>query len=89
MPLVADEAIARLLAATRSIAVLGASPRPERPSYRVLRFLLEEGYDVYPVNPNHAGELIQGRRVCAALSEIPAPLDMVDGRHRGSGCTAV
>ena len=78
VPLVADDAVARVLSETRSIALLGASPRPERPSYRVLHFLLDEGYDVFPVNPNHAGELIQGRAVYAALSEVPARIDLVD-----------
>ena len=78
MPLESDDAVARVLSETRSIALLGASPRPERPSYRVLNFLLDEGYDVFPVNPNHSGELIQGRTVYAALSGIPARIDMVD-----------
>ena len=57
---------------------MGASSRPERPSYRVLRFLLEAGYEVYPVNPNHTHELIHGRKVFSALSEVPARIDMVD-----------
>lgn len=78
MPLTADEAIARILSETRSIALLGASPRLERASYRVLHFLLDHGYDVFPVNPKLAGERLQGRTVHAALSDIPAPIDMVD-----------
>ena len=78
VPLVADDAVARVLSETRSIALLGASPRLERASYRVLHFLLDQGYEVFPVNPNHAGERLQGRTVHAALSDIPAPIDMVD-----------
>ena len=78
MPLTSDADLARVLSQTRTIALLGASPRLERASYRVMRFLMEHGYEVYPVNPNHTGELLQGRRVYAALSDLPAQVDMVD-----------
>jgi hypothetical protein len=50
---------------------------PGRPSHGVMRFLLERGYDVTPVNPDHLGEPIHGRTVVATLDEAP-PLDMVD-----------
>ena len=72
-----DEAVARLLRSTRRIAVVGASARPERPSFGVMRFLLSRGYDVVPVNPGLAGQRLHGQLVVATLPEA-APLDMVD-----------
>lgn len=73
-----DTLIKDILTATKSIALVGASKKPERPSYRVMKFLIEQGYDVYPVNPGLAGTELLGREVYATLSEIPAPIDMVD-----------
>jgi hypothetical protein len=78
MPLTDDRAIAELLRDVRSIALLGASHKPERPSYGVMRFLLEHGYTVFPVNPGLAGSELLGRTVYAALADIPEPVDMVD-----------
>lgn len=72
-----DVEIKRILAETRRIALVGASNRPNRPSYGVMQALLERGYDVTPVNPGLAGMLIHDRRVVATLQEA-APLDMVD-----------
>ena len=73
----ADAAIREILQTTRRIAVVGASARPERPSYGVMGFLLRHGYDVVPVNPGVAGQTIHGRTVVASLAEA-GPLDMVD-----------
>lgn len=73
-----DAYLADILKQTRSIALLGASPRPDRPSYGVMRFLLSRGYDVHPVNPGQAGKEILGRLVYASLADIPHPVDMVD-----------
>ena len=78
MPLTSDRDIARILADTRSVAVLGASADPARPSYRVARFLIDEGYEVHLVNPGLAGQHLHGRAVRAALAEIPVAVDMVD-----------
>ena len=77
MLLTDDEAIAELLTSTRRIAVVGASPNPERASNRVLQFLIGQGYDVVAVNPGHAGGEIHGAPVVASLAEA-APLDMAD-----------
>lgn len=73
-----DKDIAALLQETRSIAVVGASPKEGRPSNDVMRFLLTQGYEVFPINPGHAGETIHGQRVYASLADLPAAPDMVD-----------
>jgi hypothetical protein len=73
-----DDYIDGILKSVRVIAVVGASPRPERPSHGVMRYLLEKGYKVHPVNPGHAGQEILGQRVYARLSDVPEPVDMVD-----------
>ena len=72
-----DDTIRDILAGTRRIALVGASDKPWRPSYEVMRFLLDRGYDVTPVNPSLAGQDIHGRPVVADLTAA-APLDMVD-----------
>lgn len=63
---------------TKTIALVGASNKPERPSYGVMRFLLGRGYAVLPVNPGLAGGEIQGQTVYASLADIRQPVDMVD-----------
>ena len=78
MPITSDLEIASLLAKTRNIALIGASANPERPSHRVLAFLLQAGYQLYPVNPGLAGSEICSRPVYSRLSDIPVPIDMVD-----------
>ncbi len=73
-----DEWIADILKSVRHIALVGASPKPERPSHQVMAFLLSRGYEVFPVNPGQAGKEILGRRVHASLADIPQSVDMVD-----------
>ena len=73
-----DAAIRGILTGVRRIAVVGASPKPTRPSNEVLGFLIDRGYETYPVNPGHAGALIRGRPVYARLADVPVPVDMVD-----------
>lgn len=65
-------------AQTKTIAMTGASAKPERASYHVMEFLLQRGYRVYPVNPGLAGQEILGQKVYATLADCPAPVDMVD-----------
>jgi uncharacterized protein len=78
MPLNADQDIAALLKGANLIAMVGASDRPDRPSYGVMRYLLSKGYRVIPVNPQLAGQTIHGQAVVAALGEIEEPIDIVD-----------
>jgi len=73
-----DAYIKAILEETTVIAVIGASAKPERPSYSVMAYLLGKGYVVYPVNPGIAGQNILGQTVYAELRTVPAPVDMVD-----------
>jgi hypothetical protein len=73
-----DAEIRRILSETRTIALVGASPKPERDSHEVMAFLQSRGYRVIPVNPVCAGETILGERVRASLAEIDEPIDLVD-----------
>ncbi len=72
-----DNELRRILTETKRIALVGASNKPERPSYHVLEYLLEKGFDVTPVNPGLAGQEILGRKVVGSVAEA-APLDMVE-----------
>ena len=76
--LTSDEDIAELLINARTIAMVGASNRPDRPSYGVMRFLQEHGYRVLPVNPQITGEHVHGEYVWRELSQIGVPIDIVD-----------
>lgn len=78
MPLTSDEDITALLEEARTIAVVGASDRADRPSYGVMRALQEHGYRVLPVNPNITGEHVLGEFVWRELSQIGVPIDIVD-----------
>lgn len=78
MPLTRDEDIYQLLANTRTIAMIGASDRPDRPSHRVMAFLQSQGYRVLPVNPQITGEHVHGEYVWRELSQIGEPIDLVD-----------
>jgi predicted CoA-binding protein len=78
MLLESDQEIAALLESTGRIALVGASARPERASNRILKFLLEQGYDVTPVNPVIAGQSLHGVPVVESLTDIEGGIDMVD-----------
>lgn len=84
----ADE-LRRILTTTRTIAVVGWSPNPERPSHGVARFLHSHGYRVIPVNPGQAGQSVLGEVVRARLGDIAEPVDMVDIFRRSDQAGAV
>ncbi|MCW7547376.1 CoA-binding protein [Photorhabdus sp. P32] len=73
-----DQQIANILRRVKTIALVGASEKTARPSYRVMAYLLEQGYQVIPVSPKLAGQTLLGQRVYAQLTDIPQPVDMVD-----------
>ena len=70
--------IAEILNETRTIALVGASDKPDRPSYRVMKYLLDQGYRVIPVSPKAAGTTLLGQKGYATLADIPEKVDMVD-----------
>lgn len=74
----ADPYIRGILNTVKTIAMVGISPKENRPSYFAFKYLLERGYSMIPVNPGQAGKEILGHKVYANLKEIPAPIDMVD-----------
>ncbi len=78
MQMSSDNEIRDILQSVRTIALLGASPKPERPSNGVMKFLLDRGYHVIPVNPGQVGKTIHGQQVVAELADINEPIDMVD-----------
>ena len=73
-----DDYLRDILSSVRTIAVVGASPRRERPSHRVMAYLQRRGYRTIPVNPNAVGGTLNGERVYASLAEVPEAIDMVD-----------
>ena len=78
MPLTRDEDLAELLQSARTIAMVGASDRPDRASFGVMRFLQQQGYRVIPVNPRITGEHVHGEFVFRELSQLGDPIDIVD-----------
>ena len=78
MPLTRDTDIKALLERVHTIALVGASDRPDRPSHRVMAFLQRHGYRVIPVNPQIAGAELLGETVVAELDAIAEPVDLVD-----------
>ena len=74
----ADAYLRDVLADTKTIAMVGASPNWNRPSYFVMKYLQSKGYKVYPVNPRAEGEEILGEPVYASLADLPETVDMVD-----------
>jgi predicted CoA-binding protein len=73
-----DSYIRGILNTVKTIAVVGISPKDNRPSYFVFKYLLARGYHMIPVNPGQAGKEILGQKVYAKLADIPEPMDMVD-----------
>lgn len=89
MPLTADHDIKALLEDVRTIALVGASDRPSRPSYGVMAALQAHGYRVIPVNPQITGEHVHGEFVFRDLDQIGVPIDMVDIFRRSAEAGAV
>jgi uncharacterized protein len=73
-----DSYIRGILNTVKSIAMVGASEKENRPSYFAFKYLLERGYNMIPINPGHAGEDLLGRRIYARLADVAEPIDMVD-----------
>ena len=73
-----DELLRGILRDTRTIAMVGASPKWVRPSYFAMKYLQEKGYRVIPVNPGAAGQVILGETCHASLAEVPGPVNLVD-----------
>ena len=73
-----DDYIRSVLRDVKTIAMVGASANTVRPSYFVLKYLRERGYDVIPVNPGQAGKPILGTTFVAEIADIKQPIDMVD-----------
>ena len=70
--------IKEILDEVKTIAIVGASANQDRDSYKVMQVLMQHGYEVFPINPNEAGNLILGQPCCADLSSISEKIDMVD-----------
>jgi uncharacterized protein len=79
---------AEILRDASTIAMVGASPRPDRPSHGVMRYLLEHGYRVIPVRPRDCAEVL-GVPCAASLAEIGEPVDLVDVFRRSEFCADV
>src|SRR5215468_6114110 len=73
-----DTYIRGILNTVKTIAMVGISPKDNRPSYFAFKYLLDRGYNMIPVNPGQAGNEILGRKVHARLADVPEPIDMVD-----------
>lgn len=80
-----DDVLRKLFGDIKTVALVGASPRGERrASWRVMRFLQQQGYKVYPVNPEALGQEIHGEKVYASLKDVPEKVDLVDIFRRSS-----
>ena len=73
-----DNYIRGILNTVKTIAMVGASEKQNRPSYFAFKYLLERGYRMIPVNPGHAGKTLLGQKIHARLIDIAEPIDMVD-----------
>lgn len=89
MPLTDDADIRTLLEGARTIALVGASDRPDRPSFRVMATLQQHGYRVIPVNPQITGEHVHGEFVFRDLAQLGDPIDIVDIFRRSDAAGAV
>jgi predicted CoA-binding protein len=84
-----DDYIRGILSSVKTVAMVGASANEVRPSYFVLKYLLDRGYRVHPINPGLAGKAILGATVYGALRDVPEPIDMVDIFRNSDAAAAV
>ena len=84
-----DAYIGGILNDVRTIAVVGASANDVRPSFFVTKYLIDKGYEVFPVNLGHAGKEILGRMTYASLADVPVAVDMVDVFRASSAVPAI
>lgn len=84
-----DDYIRGILNSVRSFAIVGASANPVRPSYFVVKYLLDKGYKIVPVNPGQAGGQILGQDVYASLKDIPEAIDVVDVFRNSEAALAI
>lgn len=73
-----DQHLRDVLNGAKTVAVVGVSTNPVRPSYFVARYLALKGFDVYPVNPVYAGQVLLGKPIAASLADVDCAIDMVD-----------
>jgi len=73
-----DSYVRSILTAAKTVAMVGASDNVARPSYFVLKYLINKRYRVFPINPGIAGTELLGRKVYASLSDVPEPIDVLD-----------
>ncbi len=84
-----DAYIRDILVRHRVIAMVGASPKPSRPSYFVLKYLLARDFDVVPVNPGHAGKELLGQEIFGMLGDFGRPIDIVDIFRKADAALAI
>ncbi|MFT5799629.1 MAG: putative CoA-binding protein [Candidatus Azotimanducaceae bacterium] len=84
-----DDFLKSILNKVKTVAVVGVSSNPVRPSYFVARYLTLKGYTVIPVNPGLEGQVLFGQEVKASLSDIQTPVDMVDIFRRSDAVPAI
>ena len=84
-----DDFLKSILNKVKTVAVVGVSSNPVRPSYFVARYLTLKGYTVIPVNPGLEGQVLFGQEVKASLSDIQTPVDMVDIFRRSDVVPAI
>jgi predicted CoA-binding protein len=89
MPQYPDSLIKSVLRSTKVLAMVGASGNEMRPSYFAMKYLLDKGFKVIPINPGMAGKQILGQAVYASLKDVSAPIDMVDIFRAGDAALGI